>query len=87
MVRAFSSQSETMTVSEAGGALSAGLGETAGTVEGWNGGEWAAGGNEIWGAGDADDPGSYSGGYGDAPTTTTSGSSYTGDDDPWKSSW
>jgi len=81
MVRAFSSQSETMTTTEAG------LGDATGATESWNGGEWANGGNEIWGAGDADDPGSYSGGYGDAPTTTTSGGSYTGDDDPWKSSW
>jgi hypothetical protein len=80
MVSAFSAQSGTLTAAPETSGLSTDFSEATAN------GAWTDTGNGAWGAGDASDLASYSGGYGDTPATP-SGSSAAGDDDPWKSSW
>jgi len=84
----FASDAGTLTSApEAGSTLSTDFSDTTTASGNWSSGAWQEESGGAWGAGDSDDLGSYSGGYGDTSSTSSTGSAPAGDDDPWKSSW
>lgn len=90
MVSTFAAQPETLaSVPESDGGQP--LFEETTSTEDWNNGDWANNNNDgwsgAWGASDENDLASYSGSYSNSSAADTSTAAYTGDDDPWKSSW